>query len=101
MKKVSKTGVYVGYDGRSEISFKRYNSTSDDIKNHVKRHIDSFPRVESHYCRKDTKKQYLAPDLNLSLMYRLYRDEYCKQNNIIPVSNFVYRSVFHDYDPSL
>lgn len=101
MKKVSKTGVYVGHDGRSEINLKRYNSTSDDIKNHVKMHIDSFPRVESHYCRKDTKKQYLAPDLNLSLMYRLYRDEYCKNNNIHPVSDFVYRSVFHDYDPSL
>ncbi|KAL4143954.1 hypothetical protein QTP88_006202 [Uroleucon formosanum] len=37
----------------------------------------------------------------MSLMYRLYRDEYCKNNNIIPVSDFAYRSVFHDYDPSL
>jgi len=34
-------------------------------------------------------------------MYRLYRDEYCKKNNTIPVSDFVYPSVFHDYDPSL
>jgi len=32
MKKVSKTGVYVGHDGRSEISLKRYNSTSDEKK---------------------------------------------------------------------
>lgn len=38
--------------------------------------------MHRHYCQKDTKKQYLVPDLNLSLiMYRLYRDEYCTKKS--------------------
>lgn len=95
------SGIYIGNDGRSELVSKKYNSTSEENKNHIKNHVDSFPRVESHYCRKDTQKQYLASDLNLSIMYRLYRDEYCEQNNIIPVSDFVYRGMFHGYGPAL
>jgi len=81
MKKVGSCGIYFGIDGRSEIAFKKHNSTSEDCKTHVKSYIDSFPRIKCHYCRKDTKKHYLSPDLNLSVMYR---DEYCKKKKYYP-----------------
>nr|CAH7719518.1 unnamed protein product [Callosobruchus chinensis] len=66
----------------------------------VKRHIDLFPRIESHYCRRDSKKEYLSPELNISVMYRLYI-EFCEANNLSPVSRFVYQAIFHEYDPPL
>ena len=31
----------------------------------IKSHIESFPTVESHYCRKDTNRSYLLPELNV------------------------------------
>src|SRR5690606_17274172 len=39
---------------------------SPDDKNFVRKHINTFPRVESHYCRSDTKKEYLDPSLSIS-----------------------------------
>ncbi len=38
----------------------------------VKAHINKFPRMESHYCRANSKCQYLSPDLNFSIMYKMY-----------------------------
>lgn len=44
--------------------------------NLVKEHINSFPKVESHYCRRDSSKLYLSSDLNKAVMYRLYTDNF-------------------------
>lgn len=38
-------------------------------KETVRQHINSFPRVEAHYCRKDSKKEYLNSELSLAEMY--------------------------------
>jgi len=38
----------------------------------VKEHIKSFPTVESHYCRKDTQRQYLDSKLTVNRMYSDY-----------------------------
>lgn len=38
----------------------------------INSHINSFPKVDSHYCRKTTKRQYLSPLLSIEEMYRLY-----------------------------
>ena len=32
---------------------------SEESRNGVRRHIDSFPVVESHYCRANTSNKYL------------------------------------------
>lgn len=55
-------------------------------------HINSFPRVESHYCRQSTSRSYLDSTLNVSKMYNLYREK-C----IGPlVKENVYRKVFNE-----
>lgn len=57
-------------------------------------HINMFPRVASHYCRADTKKEYLDPNLNIKKMYQLYV-EYCNEElNIQPVKQSMYRNIF-------
>lgn len=40
----------------------------------VKRHICSFPRVESHYCRRDSKREYLEGNLTVAKTYQLYQE---------------------------
>jgi hypothetical protein len=38
-------------------------------------HIQKFPRVESHYCRESSTREYLSEDLNLNKMYALYEED--------------------------
>ena len=35
--------------------------------------INQFPRIESHYVRKDSSKRYLSPDLTVPKMYDMYK----------------------------
>ncbi|XP_072376507.1 uncharacterized protein [Diabrotica undecimpunctata] len=98
MKNVGNTHTYTGFDKRK--GKRPHNVTKEQDVLLVKEHIDSFPRVESHYCRRDSTKQYLSSDLNLSQMYRLYIG-FCENRNVTKVSKFVYQKIFHKYDPAL
>ncbi|XP_028136093.2 uncharacterized protein LOC126892938 [Diabrotica virgifera virgifera] len=66
------------------------------FKDSVRHHIKSFALIESHYCRKNSTKKYLPPDLNISKMYRLYKT-YCSDNNINTIASYaIYREVFNN-----
>ena len=95
---ISETGLFVGYDKRTDS--KPYNKTEEKSEQLVKEHINSFARIESHYCRRDSKKEYLPSNLNLSLIYRSYKD-FCSTRNARPVSQFVYERIFHECNPAL
>ena len=71
----------------------RPNRVSGSQVEFIKRHIESFPVTESHYCRKDSKKQYLAPDLSLPKMYHLYLEKAAK-DGIKPEKISMYRHIF-------
>ena len=62
-------------------------------------HINSFPLVESHYCRARTERKYLDPFLSIASMFSLYSDQ-CDKNGWEKVSEDKYRKVF-DYDFNL
>ena len=49
------------------------DTLSNDIRNAIKLHIDSFPTVPSYYCRKSSKKHYFEKGLNAK-MYKVYED---------------------------
>lgn len=89
MKNIGDNGLFVGKDNRTNHS--AFNKTSMSALNLVKEHINSFLKVESHYCRRDSSKLYLSSDLNKALMQRLYTDNFCKERHISPVSFFVYK----------
>lgn len=38
-------------------------------------HIQLFPRMESHFCRQSTTREYLHPDLTIKKMYYFYKQE--------------------------
>ena len=70
------------------------NKTSDERMEGIRVHINSFPVTDSHYCRKDTKRQYPEEGLSVNAMYRLYC-EWCRAENLNPASACVYRKAFN------
>ncbi|ESO94884.1 hypothetical protein LOTGIDRAFT_175323 [Lottia gigantea] len=72
------------------------NKTSEERLDLVRKHIESFPKIESHYTRSDTHRQYLNLDLSISKMYQLYK-LYCDQlvpPKTNPVEELTYRRLF-------
>ncbi|KAF2892741.1 hypothetical protein ILUMI_13432, partial [Ignelater luminosus] len=55
-----------------------HNKLLNDTIAGVNEHIDLFPRVSSHWSRRDTNKKYLEFNLNKEIVYKLYL-EYCQQ----------------------
>ncbi|WAQ94258.1 hypothetical protein MAR_006729 [Mya arenaria] len=60
------------------------NRISPEKVNTVRLHIESFPTMESHYCRKDTNKDFLGPELKK-----------CREQSQSPVSLSIYRKIFN------
>ena len=84
-------GVFRGSDMRGK--HEPVNKTPADTLQFVRSHIESFPKVESHYCRKNSCKEYLDQSLNITKMYQLYTQE-CGKENKTPVTESRYRNVF-------
>jgi hypothetical protein len=69
--------------------------TPENILEGIRNHIASFEAIPSHYCRKESKRTYLPSHLNITEMYRLYKEESANKGN--PASSFtIYRTVFCD-----
>ncbi|GFR65663.1 DNA-directed RNA polymerase 3, chloroplastic [Elysia marginata] len=58
-------------------------------KERVRAHIALFPTVESHYCRKDSKRRYLG-----ATMYRLYREQSLQEKALTIYSSTRYCEIF-------
>lgn len=70
---VNQVGVFSQADQRGKKE--PPNKTNADVLHRVKLHIERFPTMESHYCRKTTKRLYLDPRLSITKMYNLYLEE--------------------------
>ena len=71
----------------------------DDVQR-IRDHINMFPRVESHYVRKDTTKTYICDTSNfnkltIKRMYDLYCQQ-CTEHEVKPVCYELYRQEFKD-----
>lgn len=42
----------------------------------IKASIDSIPKYSSHYCRNETSSNFLSPNLNLQILYDLYKEKH-------------------------
>ena len=58
--------------------------TKEEDLNFIRGHIDSFPRIPSHYCRSSTRKEYLEPGLSITGMYDMYVTK-CHESHVTPV----------------
>jgi len=63
-----------------------------------RRHIESIPVVDSHYCHRDTNKSYIDGRMNLQMLYEKYVED-CQQTDLVPAKLHMYRDVFnHEYN---
>lgn len=68
-----------------------HNRICDVARQSVKDHINSFYRIESHYCRSSTQREYLEATLNKTRMFRLYQtSKYCHSG----VKSHLYSTIF-------
>ncbi|CAG9772086.1 unnamed protein product [Ceutorhynchus assimilis] len=82
IKEKLKTGSSVPSKDRRGIHTNRPHKINDDVEQAIMTHIKKFPSEESHYSRESNPhKRYLAPNRNMSLMYRLYIEE-CREQNM-------------------
>ncbi|KAJ8678303.1 hypothetical protein QAD02_014090 [Eretmocerus hayati] len=66
------TGVMSG-DQRGLHTENRKNRVSENAKQTAREHIESFPTMESHYCREESNELYLDESVqSIAMMYRLY-----------------------------
>ena len=89
-KKNPITGV-VKADGRGK---KCHSNVTKEQREIVIAHINSFPVIDSHYCRAKTNKKYVQPGLNIERMYDLYKS-HCSEKGLPFVKSSYYRHVFN------
>ncbi|CAG9765712.1 unnamed protein product [Ceutorhynchus assimilis] len=65
------------------------------LKQAVKDHINSIPRVESHYLRNQTKREYFEGSLNVSSLYRLYKEKCLNEGSAAYVKKSAYENIFN------
>lgn len=90
--KTNETG-YVEDEKRGKHN-NRVNKTDESKIEEIVSHINLFPRIESHYCRARTKKEYLDGSLNLSIMYRLYVEKSQEEGKQF-VKKPIYENIFN------
>lgn len=71
------------------------NKTPEEKIVIVREHISSFPCYQSHYTRAhNPNRKYLSEDLNIRLLYNLYKDHVRNQGKE-PVKEHIYRRTFN------
>ncbi|XP_047144327.1 uncharacterized protein LOC124817910 [Hydra vulgaris] len=70
----------------------------EESKQVVRDHINLFPRIDAHYSRRKTHKEYMEGSLNIGRMYDLYKI-YCDENVSPPAKEHMYRYIFnHEFN---
>lgn len=85
----------LGRDNRGK--YKRRKTLTGIIQEEsITDHINSFPRIESHYIRKNSSKKYLCGDLTVSEMFRLYESWVREKKGVdfVPATKRLYRNIF-------
>ncbi|XP_030762052.1 uncharacterized protein LOC115886868 [Sitophilus oryzae] len=65
----------------------KHHRVEDTIKNGIRRHIESIPKIESHYRRSDSKRDYIEGGRSLAEIHRDYVNT-CKEKNE-PFGNYL------------
>ena len=90
-KKDKVTGILKA-DGRGKHN--KHHRVTEEQREEVIAHINSFPVVDSHYCRAKTNKKYLEAELTIEEMYNLYKQTCEKEKNTY-VKSLYYRYIFN------
>lgn len=69
------------------------------IQQEISDHIDRFPRVESHYCRASSTREYLSSELTKKRMYNMFIQEWIPKAR--PPSLTTYKKVLRTKNLSI
>lgn len=58
-------------------------------------HINSYPSYESHYSRQKSERKFLGPDLNISTMYKQYKNWMNEREPNLVAKEWLYRNIFN------
>ncbi len=88
---------------RKMIKFREglYYKKNQERKNHLRQFLTMLPKLESHYCRKDSKKIYFQTEHRT--MTALYKDyvHFCHQHNVKKLSISVFVAMVKELNYSL
>lgn len=75
---------------------RKYKAIDADLKDDVRQQINSIPRVESHYLRKQATRQYIEGGETLSNLYWDYNESCIEKKKLF--SNLVMNSIIFNYE---
>lgn len=87
-----KTGGIIGDELRGKHA--SHPKVNPQIIEGIKNHINTIPRVPSHYTRANTEKEYIEGSKTIADLYRDYQD-LCKRNHLNYGSYRTYYDVFN------
>lgn len=64
-----------------------------ELREGVKAHINSIPRIENHYCRASTSREYIEGGVNITTLHRDYVED-CKCKGVPHVAYPIYYQIF-------
>jgi len=67
----------------------------DSVKEDIRHHIRSIPRIESHYCRANTSKEFIEGGKSIADLHRDYKSE-CEEKNILAANYVMYARIFNE-----
>lgn len=73
----------------------KQNKLSSDTIQRIRDHINSIPRIESHYLRQQTTREYIDGGKNLTDLYTDYQKD-CMDSGVEPAKIHTYRKVFNE-----
>lgn len=74
----------------------------DDRINKLEQFLNSLVKMESHYCRASSTKLYLEPNWQSKReLYRFYKESWCLNEHVKPVSLTIFYLVFEKQNLSL
>jgi hypothetical protein len=79
---ISSVGTFSGQDNRGKHA--PWNKTPDSKTALVHEHLNLIPKTASHYCRKDSRRQYIDPQLTVPRLFELYLDWLKEKSNAAP-----------------
>ncbi|XP_044732349.1 uncharacterized protein LOC123302679 [Chrysoperla carnea] len=90
---LTKKSSYVFQDNRGRHG--NHKTVPEEIKQSIRNHIDKIPRIESHYCRADSKKTYIEGGKTIRDLHRDYLEE-CRENKKTPGNYVMYSRIFNE-----
>ncbi|XP_074039657.1 uncharacterized protein isoform X2 [Leptinotarsa decemlineata] len=71
-----------------------HSKVAESIRQGIRDHINSIPRMESHYIRKNSSREYIDGGKSLNDLYRDYKT-LCDSNNVPYANETLYSRIFN------